>query len=62
MEQYQADLALDDVLGAVHSALSPGDVPADHRDAFANHITDALPNLGIFTDTVRVHALIGITH
>lgn len=62
VEQYQVDLTLDDLLGGVHSALSPGDVPADRRDAFANHITNALPNLETFTDTVRVHALIGITH
>lgn len=32
------DLTLDDLLGGVHSALSPGDVPADRRDAFANLI------------------------
>ncbi|HLH47683.1 MAG TPA: methyltransferase domain-containing protein [Acidimicrobiales bacterium] len=62
VEEYGADLTLDEVLGGVYSALSPGDVAAHRRDAFAEHITNALPDLKSFTETVRVDALIGVAH
>jgi hypothetical protein len=62
VEEYEADLMLEEVLGGLHSAMSPGDVPYDLRDAFAEHITAALPDLASFTETVRVDALIGVAH
>ncbi|MGH3222867.1 MAG: class I SAM-dependent methyltransferase [Streptosporangiaceae bacterium] len=60
VEEYEADLTLEEVLGGLHSAMSRGDVPDDLRDAFAQHITAALPDLASFTETVRVDALIGV--
>ncbi|MGH9104288.1 MAG: class I SAM-dependent methyltransferase [Acidimicrobiales bacterium] len=62
VEQYEADLTIDEVLGGLYSALSPDDVPQDRRDAFAEHITSALPELTSYIETVRVDALIGVAH
>lgn len=60
VEEYAADLTLEEVLGTIYSALSPGDVPDDRREAFAEHLTCALPEAPRFTETVRVHALVGV--
>jgi ubiquinone/menaquinone biosynthesis C-methylase UbiE len=62
VEEYDAELSLDEVLGGLYSAVSPDDVPSARRQAFAAHIMKALPDLSSFTERVRVDAIIGITH
>ena len=57
---YQDELSLEQLLGGVYSALSPNDLRADRREAFAEHITRSLPNAASFTEVVPVTALIGI--
>jgi trans-aconitate methyltransferase len=56
---YDARLTAGELLGGVLSALSPGDVPDDRRDAFAEHLLGAFPPGASFTETVRVVALVG---
>jgi SAM-dependent methyltransferase len=62
VEEYEADLTLEEVLGGIYSAVSPDDVPPDRRNAFAEHLTNALPELASYTEVVRVAALIGVAH
>jgi hypothetical protein len=57
---YQDELSLEQVLGGVYSALSPDDLPASSREAFAEHVTRSLPTTTAFTEEVPVTALIGI--
>ena len=38
VHEYEEDLGFEQVLGGVYSALSPGDLPGDRRDAFAEHV------------------------
>ena len=58
--QYKAKITFDDVIGGLFSAISPTDVPDEVRDAFTQHIAQALPEAVTFTETVPVTALIGI--
>jgi SAM-dependent methyltransferase len=58
---YHDELSLEQVLGGVYSALSPDDLRADRREAFAEHITRSLQSTSAFIETVPVTALIGIT-
>jgi ubiquinone/menaquinone biosynthesis C-methylase UbiE len=57
---YQDELSLEQVLGGVYSALSPDDLPAGSREAFAEHVTRLLPTTTAFIEEVPVTALIGI--
>ncbi len=58
--KYEDDLDLERVLGGLHSALSPHDLSADRRAAFADHVARALPNGVTFSETVPVTAVIGV--
>lgn len=60
VEEYQATLTFEQILGSLYSAFSPGDVPADRRQGFAQHIQRALPAQESFVENIRVHALIGL--
>ena len=58
---YQDELNLEQVLGGVYSALSPDDLRADRREAFAEHVTRSLQSTDSFIEAVPVTAVIGIT-
>jgi ubiquinone/menaquinone biosynthesis C-methylase UbiE len=58
--EYQADVTVDDVIGGLFSALSPTDVPDQHRDAFTQRVARALAEAPTLTEAVPVTALIGI--
>ncbi len=60
VHEYEEDLGFEQVLGGVYSALSPGDLPGDRRDAFAEHVRGSLAGTATFTDAVPVRALIGV--
>lgn len=60
VEEYQAALTLDQVLGSLYAAISPGDVPADRHQDLAEHIQRGLPAQESFVEDIRVHALIGL--
>ena len=57
---YQDELNLEQVLGGVYSALSPDDLPASSREAFAEHVARSMPATTSFTENVPVTALVGI--
>jgi hypothetical protein len=57
---YQDQLSLEQVLGGLYSALSPDDLRAGRREAFAAHVTRSLPTPEPFIEVVPVTALIGI--
>jgi hypothetical protein len=58
---HHDELNLEQVLGGVYSALSPEDLRADRREAFAKHVTRSLQPTESFPEVVPVTALIGIT-
>jgi trans-aconitate methyltransferase len=57
---YKEDLTLEQVLGGVHSALSPDFIPVDRREAFVEHLCHALSPATTFTEAVPVRALVGV--
>lgn len=58
--EYRDELSLEQVLGGLYSALSPDDLPAGRREAFAEHVTRSLPTAEPFIEAVPVTALIAI--
>jgi SAM-dependent methyltransferase len=60
VHDYEEDLTFEQVLGGVHSALSPGSIPLDRRDAFVEQLRRALSPATTFTEAVPVRALIGV--
>lgn len=59
VEEYDAELTLEEVIGGLFSAMSPEDVPDDRRGTFVDGIQRALLRLGPFCESVRVHVLMG---
>jgi trans-aconitate methyltransferase len=60
VHHYEEDLTFEQVLGGVHSALSPDSIPVNRRDAFVEHLRRALPPATTFTEAVPVRALVGV--
>jgi SAM-dependent methyltransferase len=58
---YEEDLTFEQVLGGIHSALSPNSISVEHREAFVEHLRRALQPATIFTEAVPVRALVGVT-
>jgi ubiquinone/menaquinone biosynthesis C-methylase UbiE len=58
--EYTTDIAFADVIGGLFSAISPTDVPEERREAFVQHLAEALAGAATFTETVPVTALIAI--
>jgi trans-aconitate methyltransferase len=60
VHDYEEDLTSEQVLGGVHSALSPDSIPVDRRGEFVEHLRRALPPATTFTEAVPVRALVGV--
>ena len=61
VSEYRGELDLDHIVGGVYSAMSPDQIPPpDRREAFAEFISQALPDGEPFVEVVRVAALIGM--
>jgi ubiquinone/menaquinone biosynthesis C-methylase UbiE len=58
--EYEADLTFEEIIGGLLSAISPRDVAEGERDAFTQHVRQALPDERSFTERVPVIALIGV--
>jgi trans-aconitate methyltransferase len=58
--EYEADLTFEEIIGGLLSAMSARDVAEGQRDAFTQHVRQALPDEPSFTELVPVTALIGV--
>jgi hypothetical protein len=60
--EYVDDLTLEQLVGGLLSAFPVDQLPpAQERQAFAEHVRDALPNQERYTERVRVAMLLGRT-
>jgi trans-aconitate methyltransferase len=57
---YEEVLTFEQVLGGVHSALSPDSLLVDRREEFAEHLRRALSGATNFTEAVPVRALVAV--
>ena len=58
--EYVDDLTLEQLVGGLLSAFPVDQLPpAQERQAFAEHVRDALPNQQRYTEHVRVAMLLG---